>query len=60
MSVFAVELLLKAVGLEQGVGRVLEAGDGVGGRGCRLQTTRTTHTQKNQNKNTQPLILNTH
>ena len=40
MSVFIVLLLLEAVGFEQRVGRVLEGGNGVGGRGGALLGTR--------------------
>lgn len=46
MSVFVVLLLLEAIGLEQGVGWVLEAGDGVGCGGSGLQTTRTKHNEQ--------------
>ena len=41
VSVFVVLLLLEAVGLEEGVGRVLERGDGVGSRGRGLLGART-------------------
>ena len=41
MSVLVVLLLLEAIGLEEGVGRVLERGDGVGSRRRGLQGART-------------------
>ena len=41
MSVLVVLLLLEAIGLEEGVGRVLERGDRVGSRGRGLQGART-------------------
>ena len=43
--VLVVLLLLEPIGLEQGVGGVLEAGDGVGSRRGGLQTPRTKQQQ---------------